>query len=94
MAQALGPLNRRWSSWMASNAHLLVDDIPRPRYRWRWSAADLSRSQLEQLRRARLIVATEQGRYRTTERCIDSISAYARVSRDEVGCAVGQQVLG
>ena len=89
MSQALGTLNHRWSRWMSAHAHLIVDDIPRPRYSWRWCEVDVSRSHLQQLFRAGLIEREQPDscRWRTTRECIDAIATYGRYPRDRVGCA-------
>jgi len=94
MADPIGTLDNKYGRWMSAHAHELVDRLPRPECRWRWSDVDLTESELKTLRRAGLIEQVEEGHWRTTRRCIQAVADYGRFECADVGIHVGQLVLG
>ena len=89
-APTVGDLDPRAARWMSSNAHLLVDAIPRPGTTWSWSDTDLSNGQLCKLRDMGLIEHVGWKQWVTTERCIRAIADYGCFDVDDVGTTVGQ----
>lgn len=88
MSKSVGDLGIGNGRWMTANAHKLKDVIPLPDHTWSWSETELTRSQLSELRNRNLIVKEGEQEWRTTEKCIQAISDYGRVQRDEIGTYV------